>query len=36
MSKYDTLSQKCLGKPYSELSVDEQIVIEDQYEERNE
>jgi len=34
--KYDKLSEKCFGKPYRQLSREEQIIIEDIFNERNE
>ena len=34
MSKYDALALKCFGKEYDLLALDEQIIIVDLYEEK--
>jgi len=36
MSKYDALALKCFGKKYDLLALDEQIIIKDIFEGRNE
>jgi hypothetical protein len=36
MSKYDTLALTCFGKTYYQLDLDEAIIIEDLFAERNE
>lgn len=35
-SQYDKLALKCFGKPYNQLSLDDQITIEDLYNEKEE
>ena len=35
-SKYDSLSRKCFGVDYLDLDADDQILIRDLFDERNE
>jgi hypothetical protein len=36
MRKYDYLAQKCFHKPYAQLDRDEQITVEDEYDQKEE